>query len=115
MARVNKKGVVTAVGQGNTEIYAYSSFTGLEATCVVNVIAMNASYVELEQYDHYELDVFGSTENIKWYSNNERVATVSNGTVTARRPGSTVITAKVNGKTLRCRIVVYRLQRNQRN
>ena len=115
VARVNKKGVVTAVGQGNTEIYAYSSFTGLEATCVVNVIAMNASYVELEQYDHYELDVFGSTENIKWYSNNERVATVSNGTVTARRPGSTVITAKVNGKTLRCRIVVYRLQRNQRN
>lgn len=102
IATVSKDGTVTAVGQGETEVYAISAYSGVETSCTVIVLAMNASSIRLEQYDSYELDVHGATGSIKWYTNDARVATVSNGKVTARRIGRTVIVAKANGKTLRC-------------
>ena len=106
VATVSADGVVTARGQGNTEIYAYSNETGVESYCEVNVLALNATSITLEQYDSFDLDVFGATEKIKWYSNNKRVATVSNGLVVARMAGTTTITAKVNGKVLYCTVKV---------
>ena len=107
VATVSANGTVTARGQGNTEIYAISNETGVESSCEVIVLALNATYITLEQYDSYDLDVFGATQNIKWYSNNKRVATVtSNGRVIARMAGTTTITAKVNGKVLYCTVRV---------
>jgi uncharacterized protein YjdB len=107
VATVSSSGVVTSRGQGSTEIYAISSETGVESSCEVIVLALNATYITLEQYDSYDLDVFGSTETIKWYSNNKRVATVtSGGMVVARMAGTTTITAKVNGKVLYCTVKV---------
>ncbi len=107
IATVSADGVVTARGQGMTEIYCISDETGVESSCEVIVLAMNATYITLGQYDTFDLDVFGSTERIKWYSNNKRVATVStSGQVVARMPGTTTITAKVNGKILYCTVTV---------
>lgn len=107
VATVDSNGLVTAKGQGNTEIYAVSNETGVETSCVVNVLALNATYVTLEQYDSYDLDVFGATENIKWYSNNKRVATISaDGKLIGRMAGTTTIMAKVNGKVLYCTVKV---------
>ena len=107
VATVSANGTVTARGQGNTEIYAISNETGVESSCEVIVLALNATYITLEQYDSYDLDVFGATQNIKWYSNNKRVATVtSSGRVIARMAGTTTITAKVNGKVLYCTVRV---------
>lgn len=107
VATVSSNGTVTARGQGQTEIYAISSETGVESTCEVIVLALNATYITLEQYDTYDLDVFGATDKIKWYSNNKRVATVSSsGKVVARMCGTTTITAKVNGKVLYCTVHV---------
>lgn len=107
IASVSSTGRVTAQGQGSTEIYAMSSYGTVENYCTVNVIAMNASYITLEQYDSYYLDVFGSSGTIKWYSNNPRVATVdSSGKVTARKAGVTTITARSNGKLLYCTVKV---------
>lgn len=110
VATVDSNGVVTAKGQGFTEIYAITSESSVESSCEVIVLAMNATYITLGQYDYYELDVFGSTEKIKWYSNNPRVATVTSaGKVIARMPGKTTISAKVNGKVLYCTVVVGRI------
>lgn len=112
VATVGADGTVMAKGQGNTEIYAISNETGVESYCQVIVLALNATYVSLEQYDSYDLDVFGATEKIKWYSNNKRVATVStNGTIIARMAGTTTITAKVNGKVLYCTVKVSNMRR----
>lgn len=111
VATVNSNGVVTAVGQGNCQIYCVSS-SGAEGVCDINVLAMNATRVTVEQYDSYVLDVFGSTGNIRWYSDNLRVATVSNnGTVIGRKPGTTTITARVNGKILTCTVTVTKIQK----
>lgn len=109
VATVSQDGVVTARGQGNCQIYCISS-SGGEGVCELNVLALNATKITVEQYDSYILDVFGSTGNIKWYSNNMRVATVSaNGTVIGRKPGTTTITAKVDGKILYCTVTVTKL------
>lgn len=112
VATVSDTGVVTARGQGNTEIYAISNETGVESSCEVIVLALNSTYVTLEQYDSYDLDVFGATEKIKWYSNNKRVATVTtNGMIVARMAGTTTITAKVNGKVLYCTVKVTNMKK----
>lgn len=111
VATVSEDGTVTARGQGNTEIYAVSNETGIESSCEVIVLALNATSITLEQYDSFDLDVFGATERIKWYSNNKRVATVSaNGQVIARMAGTTTITAKVNGKVLYCTVRVTNMK-----
>ncbi len=110
VATVSSDGVVTARGQGMTEIYCISDETGVESSCEVIVLAMNATFITLGQYDTFDLDVFGSTERIRWYSNNKRVATVTaSGQVVARMPGTTTITAKVNGKILYCTVTVTTL------
>lgn len=107
---VDQNGYVTAKGQGLATITVTTSDTGLEATCDIVVLALNATSVTLEQYDSYDLDVFGATEKITWYSNNKRVATVdANGKVVARRAGTTIITAKVNGKVLHCTVTVRKM------
>lgn len=107
VATVDSNGLVTAKGQGNTEIYAVSNETGVETSCIVNVLALNATFVTLEQYDSYDLDVFGATGKIKWYSNNKRVATISaDGKLIGRMAGTTTIMAKVNGKVLYCTVKV---------
>ena len=73
---------------------------------------LNSSKITLEQYDSYVLDVFGATENIKWYTNNRRIATVdANGNVIARGVGTTTITAKVNGKILYCKVTVVKIKK----
>ena len=111
VATVSSNGVVTAVGQGNCQIYCFSD-SGAEGVCNINVLALNATKVTVEQYDSYILDVFGSTQNIRWYSNNLRVATVSaNGTVIGRSPGTTTIMAKTNGKVLYCTVTVTKIKK----
>ncbi len=43
---------------------------------------------------------------VSWSSDNEAVAAVDNGTVTAAAPGMATITAEVNGKSLTCSVTV---------
>ncbi|CDE53806.1 putative uncharacterized protein [Roseburia sp. CAG:303] len=111
VATVSSSGVVTARGQGSCEIYCISS-SGAEGVCELNVVALNATHITLEQYDSYTLDVFGASGRIKWYTNNNRIATVSsNGTVIGRKPGTTTITANIDGKLLYCTVTVTKLKK----
>ncbi len=110
VADVSSNGVVTARGQGNTIIYCISD-SGVESECIVNVLALNSSSITLEQYDSYILDIFGCTDKIVWYTNNNRVATVTaDGKVIGRKPGTTTIVAKVNGKILYCKVTVTKMK-----
>lgn len=56
----------------------------------------------------YKLKVKNAAQKkVKWTSNNKKVAVVSkSGKVTAKKKGIAVITAKVNGRKLRCKISV---------
>lgn len=55
----------------------------------------------------YQLKVKGASGKVTWKTSNKKVATVSKkGKVTVRKKGTAVITAKVNKKTLKCKITV---------
>ena len=111
VATVDQNGVVTAKGQGQTEIYCIAD-SGVESSFTVIVLALNSSKITVEQYDSYVLDVFGATEKIKWYTNNNRIATVdSSGNVIGRSVGTTTIMARVNGKVLYCRVTVTKIKK----
>ncbi len=111
VATIDENGIVTARGQGETEIYCIAE-SGIESSFKVVVLALNSTNITVEQYDSYILDVFGATENIKWYTNNIRIATVdNNGKVIGRSVGKTTITAKVNGKILRCTVTVTKIKK----
>lgn len=111
VATVDSNGVVTAKGQGNCIIYCVAE-SGVEDECEVNVLALNSTSITLEQYDNYILDIYGCTDKITWYTNNNRIATVdSSGKVVARGVGTTTIVAKVNGKLLYCKVTVTKINK----
>lgn len=109
VATVNKKGLITAVGSGNATITA-STTSGKTAQIAVTVVGLNFYSLTLEQYDTYTLSVLGDVKNIYWDSENPEIATVANGVVTAKKPGSTTILARVNGAVLRCKVTVRNIQ-----
>ena len=50
--------------------------------------------------------VTGKSSNVTWKSSNTKIATVSNGKITGKAPGSCKITATANGKSATCKVVV---------
>ena len=53
------------------------------------------------------LKVSGTKKTVKWTTSNKKVATVSSkGKVTAKKAGSATITAKVSGKSYKCKVTV---------
>lgn len=77
-----------------------------EVTVTPNV-KMSASKLTLKVGKAKKLKVYGATSSVKWSSKKKKVATVtSTGLVSAKKKGTAVIAAKVNGKTLRCKVKV---------
>ena len=109
VAKVNKNGLITAVGSGNATITA-STTSGKTAQIAVTVVGLSFYNLSMEQYDTYTLSVLGDVKNIAWDSENPEIATVANGIVTAKKAGKTTILARVNGAVLRCKVVVRNIR-----
>ena len=63
--------------------------------------------VELPVYTQYsKLTVDGATGTIRWDVQDWSICEVSNGVITARKAGTTYVTATVNGRTLTCVVTV---------
>ncbi len=108
VAAVDENGKVTAVSKGFATIKAETKDgSGKSATCDVTVKRLVAS-IEFdkasitmyrgssdvtETLSPTVLPVDASNTNIQWTSSNTSVATVSNGVVTGKAPGTTIITA----------------------
>lgn len=71
-------------------------------------LSLSKSSVEMEAGSSIELEVKGVKADVAWSSKNKKVAMVDkNGRVTGRQEGTTVIYAKVYGKTLKCKVKVF--------
>lgn len=108
-ARVNKKGLVTAIAPGSSAITATTT-SGKTATISVTVVGLNFYNLELEQYDSYRLSVLGDVKNVTWDSSNKSIATVVGGNVVAKKAGTCNIYARVNGALLTCKVTVKDLR-----
>ena len=74
-------------------------------------VKLNRTQVQIVRGDTCRLYVKGSTAKVRWYSSNAKIATVSNGKVTAKKKGTSIIYAKVNGKKYACKVTVVTQQR----
>lgn len=105
VAGVNFNGRVFAYNTGKAFIIA--KVGKKELRCRVHVVDINSKSIELKSGESYRLKIKGSNAFISWKSKDKEIATVSMfGKVTAKSRGSTVITARIKGKTLKCKVVV---------
>ena len=97
----NKVGTYWIAGKVNSKKYHCKIF-------VVHEPKLNKTSLTIEQGGTRELSVKDEKNGkVSWSSSNTKVATVSSkGTVTAKAVGTATITAKVNGKTLKCYVTV---------
>lgn len=110
VASVDKKtGKITAKAVGTANITAMTD-SGKTAIIEVNVIGLNVTKLELEQYTDYVLTVEGTASRITWDVENPKVAVVRNGRVSTRATGTTIITAQVNGRKLECKLTVTKIK-----
>lgn len=110
IATVNSNGKVKAVGTGTANITILAG-SGITTTVTVNVVDLNKPSINMRQYDTETLQVFGTEDDVTWYSSNSRIATVDGGTVTGRGIGSTYIYAYVGGCKLACRVTITSVNR----
>ncbi len=69
-------------------------------------IKLNKTKATVYNGKKLKLKVSGTKETVKWSSSKKTVATVKKGVVTAKKPGTTKIKAKVAGQTLVCKVTV---------
>ncbi|MDE7211468.1 MAG: Ig-like domain-containing protein, partial [Lachnospiraceae bacterium] len=108
-------GMITAnaLGVANITIFAQS---GRSASVKIYVVGLSKTSLSLQQYATtlISLEVYGASQSdldVRWYSDNERIAEVRNGQITARAIGTTNIYAVVNGRRLQCRVTVEKIRR----
>jgi uncharacterized protein YjdB len=109
---VDNDGMVRAVGPGVTTVSVMGNTSRVSSTATITVLGLNDSSITIEQYDTYDLYLNGIQAGVTWFSRDKRIATVTAaGKVVARRPGTTTIVARVNGKMVSCTVTVETLQR----
>lgn len=75
--------------------------------CEAATIKLSASKKTLEVGKSFTLQVKGTKKKVTWSTSKKSVATVSQkGKVTAKKAGTATITAKVGGKSYKCKVTV---------
>lgn len=103
-------GKVTAVGEGQTVITA--SANGVAAECLITVkeskVILGTENITLDKGETAQLpaDVVGYSQTLKYATTNSKVATVKNGTITAKNYGEADIKVTANGIISVCHVKV---------
>ncbi|MBE5950060.1 MAG: hypothetical protein E7260_00550 [Lachnospiraceae bacterium] len=113
IASVTANGTITAHQTGNATITVMTS-SGKTATVEVIVLGLSRDYLELPIYTQYSrLTVDGAKTTVRWDVEDTSICEVKNGVVTARRVGTTYVTATINGRTIKCKVVVTSNKKKQ--
>lgn len=105
VAGVNFTGRVYAYRTGKAFIIV--KVDGKKLKCRVRVIDINKKSIILKEGKSFRLKIHGGGCFIRWKTGNSEIATVNRfGRVKAKNKGITVITAKVKGKIVRCKVRV---------
>lgn len=87
---------------------APASIPVISSTQIVSAaVKINSSKATLVKGKTKQLKIQGTSKKVVWTSSKKSVATVnSKGKVTAKKAGTAIISAKVKGKTYKCKITV---------
>lgn len=101
IAKVSGNGNVTAKSEGKAIIKG----TLNKKTYQCKITVKENAYLEV--YDKRKMNFVGTNKNIKYYSSNNKIASIDkNGIVTGKKTGKVKIKAKVNGKKYSCNLIV---------
>lgn len=104
---VDKNGTVKAVKKGSATVTVKVDGKKLKCKIKVENPEISNKYVSLKKGKTATLSVSGTKQTIKWSSSDKNIAKVNkNGKVTAVAKGKATITAKVDGKKLKCTVYV---------
>lgn len=116
IVKVSENGILTAVSNGNATITVSSEDGILTDECKVTVtdkkserLSLNKTSIELTEIDSvYPLSTNIENSDLVWKSDNENIASVTDGVVTAKGKGKTTITVSTSdGKqTAKCAVNV---------
>lgn len=69
-------------------------------------IKLNKTKAAVYNGKKLKLKVSGTKQTVKWYTTDQKIATVKNGVVTTKKAGTVKIAAKVAGQKLVCKVTV---------
>lgn len=108
---VDSNGHIYAKQVGTANITLMTKNSGKKATVVVYVVGLSETSVTLYQYEKLllSLEIDGQSAGkltIRWGTENQDIAVMNRGNVTAKATGTTNVYAMVNGRKLKCKIKV---------
>ena len=120
VATVSSSGVITAVKGGIATITLSNGKESLTFTVTVKTpsITLNSEFATVQTGNTLNLEATADPENspVVWKSENQDIATVENGVVTAKLPGITKITATISVNNIEyqsiCEVTVSQLVYN---
>ena len=108
---VDNNGHIYAKQVGTANITLMTKNSGKKATVVVYVVGLSETNVTLYQYEKLllNLEIDGQSAGkltIRWGTENQNIAVMNRGQVTAKATGTTYVYAMVNGRKLSCKVKV---------
>ncbi|MCR5204743.1 MAG: Ig-like domain-containing protein [Lachnospiraceae bacterium] len=112
VASVDSKGKVVAKAVGTAKITALSD-SGKKSSFNVYVVGISKTKITLHQYESTKiaLQIDGAAKgviDVRWDTDNQSIAEISNGKVTGKALGTTTVYAIVNGRYLACTVKVIK-------
>ena len=112
VATVNGNGRITAKSVGTATVTVMSK-SGKKSTVSVYVVGLSKTKITLHQYEstkiNLQLDGVGSNKlDVRWDTDNQSIADISNGKITGRALGTTTVYCIVNGRSLACTVRVIK-------
>lgn len=107
IATVTSQGVVKGIKAGKTTIKATCKGKSYRCTVIVEAPKLSASKLTMNTGTYRQLTLKNTRQSVTWKSSRPSIASVSSkGYVSAKKAGTSRITARCGGKTYSCAITV---------
>lgn len=103
---VSKNGKLKARQEGKTTVIAKVSGKKYRCRCTVYLTKISDKSMQLQYGENRAISLVNPKGQVAWFSGDTRIAYVKNNVVYAKGVGTTVITAKCNGKEYYCNVTV---------
>ena len=103
---VSSSGKLRAKAKGKVAITVTSGNQQLQCKVMVEEPKLNKTELTMNLKETANLKLSGCKHSVKWSSGDSDIVKVSNGKLTAKEVGKTVVKAKVHGKTYSCKVTV---------
>lgn len=107
VAKVNKKGKITAVGSGKATVKCKTQTGSAKCTVTVETPKINKKTASVCIGDKVQLSLTGVKGTVGWTSSNKAIAKVNtNGKVTGVAEGKATITGTIENESVKCTVTV---------